>query len=302
MNRSLKTLSVAFAALLLHACMPPLKNSHPDVHGHRGCRGLLPENSLPGFLKAVEMGCDFLELDVVMSGDGQVIVSHEPWMNEAICITPDGDDLTAEQGHALNLYHMTVADIQRYDCGSREQERFPDQEQRNSYKPTLREVVEAADEHALMSGAVSPSYNIEIKSDPAWYGVFQPRPEPYVEAVIATIDSLGIASRCIVQSFDPAVLEAVHGQRTDITLALLVENKEGLDKNLERLSFKPDIYSPYFELVDRHLLEKLREKDIELVVWTVNEKKDIKHMLQLGVDGIISDHPDRVIAALEEQE
>ncbi len=301
MTRSLKILSIAFTALLLHACMPPLKNSHPDVHGHRGCRGLLPENSLPAFLKAVEMGCDFLELDVVMSGDGQVIVSHEPWMNGAICTTPDGDELTFDEGRALNLYRMTAAEIQRYDCGSREQERFPDQEQRNTYKPTLREVVEAADEHALMSGAVSPSYNIEIKSDPAWYGVLQPRPEPYVEAVLATIDSLGIASRCIVQSFDPAILEVVHAQRSDITLALLVENKDELKKNLERLSFKPDIYSPYFELVDRPLLEKLREKDIELVVWTVNEEKDIKRMLKLGVDGIISDHPDRVIAALEEQ-
>lgn len=302
MSSTTRSLSIAFIAVLIHACMPPLKNPHPDVHGHRGCRGLMPENSLPAFLKAVDIGCDYLELDLVISGDGQLVVSHEPWMNEAICLTPDGNEMTFDEGRALNLYRMTVAEIQRYDCGSREQARFPDQEQRNTYKPTLREVVEAVDEHALMSGAVSPSYNIEIKSDPAWYGIMQPRPEPYAEAVLATIDSLGIASRCIVQSFDPAILEAVRAQRNDITLALLVENKDGLNKNLERLTFKPDIYSPHFELVDGPLLEKLREKEIDLVVWTVNEEKDIQRMLKLGVDGIISDYPDRVIAELEGQD
>lgn len=292
-------LSALLTMALLSACSPELRNTQPEVHGHRGCRGLLPENTIDGFKKAAELGCDHIELDVVLSGDGQVIVSHEPWLNPAICLDPEGEPLSDEQGRAFNLYRMTVAEIQRCDCGSLEQERFPDQDTRRSVKPTLRAVVEAVDEHALLSGVPNPSYNIEIKSDPAWYGTYQPQPVAYASHVIATIDSLGISERCIVQSFDPAMLEAVHAQRPDLTLALLVENTDDLRTNLGRLSFKPAIYSPYYKLASDELLQALRAMDIALVVWTVNDPADIQRMVTLGVDGIISDYPDRVIGLLE---
>lgn len=279
-----------------------MENLHPDIHGHRGCRGLLPENTIPGFKKAAELGSDVLELDVVLSADDEVIVSHEPWMSSRICLDPEKRPIGLDQERALNIYRMTVAQIQAYDCGSIEHPRFPDQEQVSSFKPTLRQVVEETDEFALFAGLVNPSYNIEIKSDPEWYGTYQPEPEAYARRIIKEVDDLGITSRCIIQSFDPAILEVVHAERPDIVLAFLVENSDGLKKNLKRLSFKPHIYSPYFELVDKKVLEKLREADIELVVWTVNEKKDIKRMLQLGVDGIISDYPDRVVKELEGRE
>lgn len=296
-----RIMGTALLALGLNACNVQ-ENLHPDIHGHRGSRGTLPENSLPAFLRAIELGCDFVELDVVLTKDGQVVISHEPWMEPSICLTPEGQRIPADQGKAHNIYGMTLAEAQRYDCGSIPNPRFPEQEQMISFKPSLRELVEAADEHALLSGMATPSYNIEIKSDPAWYGVFQPQPKEYAAAVLATIDSLGIGTRCIVQSFDPAILEAVHEQYPSIRLALLIENKDGLDRNLQRLSFKPDIYSPAFALVDEELLKQLRAKDIELLVWTVNEKEDILRILDLGVDGIITDHPERVIKLLEERE
>ncbi|MBP6313773.1 MAG: glycerophosphodiester phosphodiesterase family protein [Flavobacteriales bacterium] len=283
----------------ISACMPN-KNIHPDVHGHRGARGLLPENSIPAFMKAVELGCDHLEMDVVISGDGQVIVSHEPWMDHGICLLPDGGSISTENEKSFNIYHMTVPEIQEFDCGSIPLDRFPTQDQRKCFKPTLREVVEICDEHALMSGNTSPSYNIEIKSDPVWYGTFQPEPLPYVQFVIATVDSLGIADRCILQSFDVAILEALHAERPDLDVALLVENADGLEKNLARLSFTPDYYSPHYAIVTDALLNDLRERGIDLLVWTVNEKEDIKRMIDIGVDGIISDFPDRVIKLLDE--
>ncbi|MEO8591590.1 MAG: glycerophosphodiester phosphodiesterase family protein [Flavobacteriales bacterium] len=300
MNLTARTLGAAFIALSLTACMPQ-KNLHPDLHGHRGCRGLLPENSIPGFTRAVELGCDFLELDVVLSGDGQVIVSHEPWMSHSLCLDPHGDSITPAQEPVLNLFHMTTKQIQAYDCGSVEQPAFPEQEQRKTYKPTLREVVETVDEFALTTGMMSPSFNIEIKSDPAWYGTFQPEPGPYVAAVLATIDSLGLADRCIIQSFDPAILEAVNASYPSITLALLVENEHGWKKNLKRLSFTPAVYSPVFTVVDEDLVESLHLEDIEIIVWTVNEEADIKRMLDLGVDGIITDYPDRVMKVADEE-
>lgn len=288
-------------ALLLTACshMPP---SIPDVHGHRGARGLLPENSIPGFLKAVELGCDYLELDVVLSGDDEVIVSHEPWMSARICLTPDDQpiDPAAEKDH--NLFHMTVLDIQQYDCGSLEHPGFPKQKQVAASKPTLHQVVEAADEHALLNGFLSPSYNIEIKSDPAWYGTYQPAPEVLAARVVREIDALDVAGRCIVQSFDLAVLKAINADRDDLPLALLVETSNGPDNDLGRLGFTPDIYSPHFSIVTRELATQVHELGMDLVVWTVNEEADIRRMLDIGVDGIISDHPERVFAILESRE
>ena len=296
---NIRTLSAALILAVLSACMPQ-KNLHPDVYGHRGCRGLLPENTIRGFREAVEMGCDFVEMDVVISKDGQVIVSHEPWMDHTICLNKDGTPISEAEERRFNIYQMTVKEIQKFDCGSLEHPRFPDQDQRKSVKPTLREVVEDVDELALMISVGAPSYNIEIKSDPALYGTFQPDPKEFAHAVIETVDSLGLAERCIIQSFDPAILEAVHAEHHNLITALLVENKLSVEENLARLTFKPNIYSPHFSLANEALLKTLREKDIELIVWTVNDESDIKRMLNLGVDAIISDYPDRVIKLIED--
>jgi len=292
--------SLVAIAIILSACMPQ-KNLHPDVHGHRGCRGLLPENTIPGFLKATELGCDFLEMDVVISKDGQVIISHEPWMEHRICLDPMGDPIPEADERSHNLYNLTAAEIQTYDCGSLEHPDHPDQDQRKAYKPLLREMVEAVDEHALLSGVPPPSFNIELKSGPELYGKFQPEPSAFVHVVLESLDSLGIAERCILQSFDPAILEVIHLERPDIQVALLVENDAGLDAQLARLTFKPNIYSPHYSLADTTMLNALRAKEIELVVWTVNEPEDIRRMLELGVDGIISDYPDRAITIRDDQ-
>lgn len=283
---------------LFTACMT--HNSHPDVHGHRGCRGLLPENTLPAFLKATELGADFLEMDVVISGDGQVVVSHEPWMSHRLCLRPNGDTITEADERSFNLYKMSVREVQTFDCGSLEQADFPTQEPERTYKPVFRDVVEAVDEHAMISGVPAPGYSIEIKSDPELYGSYQPPPAEFVRIVIEAIDSLGLADRCIIQSFDPAILEVVHAERPDISVALLVENQDGWKENLKRLSFEPNIYSPWFGLIDAKDVEILHEKNVEVVVWTVNEEADIRKVITLGVDGIISDYPDRVIQFLEE--
>lgn len=288
-------------ALILSACMPQ-KNLHPDIHGHRGCRGLEPENSLPAFLKATELGCDYLEMDVVMSGDGQIIISHEPWMRHDLCTTPDDETITPDNERSFNIYRMSTLEIRRFDCGSLEQPGYPEQDNDDTHKPTLAELVDVVDEHALMSGVAPPSYNIEIKSDPEWYGVFQPGPDVLARAVINAIDSLGIADRCMLQSFDTAVLETIHADRPEIPLAYLVESDADFANALSELTFVPAIYSPHFSAANETLLNAVRQKEMELVVWTVNEPADIRRMIDLGVDGIISDYPDRVIAIMENRE
>lgn len=256
---------------------------------------------MPAFLKATELGCDYLEMDVVLSGDGQVVISHEPWMRHDLCTTPDDDPISPDDERNFNIYRMSLHEIRQFDCGSLEQADFPDQRARDTHKPTLAELVEVVDEHALLNGVAPPSFNIEIKSDPSWYGVFQPAPDVLALAVVSAIDSLGITDRCLLQSFDPAVLEAIHAQRSEIPLAYLVESDTTLDASLARLTFVPTIYSPHFSAADEALLLAVREREMELVVWTVNEPADICRMRDLGVDGIISDYPDRVIQILENE-
>ncbi|MBL0127171.1 MAG: glycerophosphodiester phosphodiesterase [Flavobacteriales bacterium] len=292
------TLSTALLAIvLIPACTMP--HPRPEVHGHRGCRGLLPENSMPAFLKATELGVDYLEMDVVISGDGQVVISHEPWMNQAICQRPDGTRFTAEEERSFNLFRMSVPEIQAFDCGSMVDPAFPGQELETAHKPTLRELIELVDEHAMLSSVPTPGFNIEIKSDPALYGTYQPTPAIFAMLVLETIDSLGIADRCIIQSFDPAILEVVHKEREHIRTALLVDNTKGWKANLAGLTFQPEIYSPRADLIDAKAITELHAKSMEVIVWTVNDPKDIHAVIKLGVDGIISDYPDRVIAILD---
>ena len=276
--------------------------TRPEIHGHRGCRGLLPENTVPAFLKAAGLGCDWLELDVVITADSQVLVSHEPWMEHRICRTAHGDSITEQQAHGFNIYRMSVEEAQGFDCGSAVHPDFPDQERNRQHKPTLREVVEAVDEQAMEDGTPGIGYNIEIKSDPTLYDTYQPRPARFAALVLAQLDQLGISARTIIQSFDPAVLEEVHRLDDQMPVALLVDNNDGLEANLKRLTFTPSHYSPAFGLVNKDLVKELDERDIQLLVWTVNDKADLKKMIKLGVNGIITDYPDKAIALLDEEE
>ncbi|MBL0045125.1 MAG: glycerophosphodiester phosphodiesterase [Flavobacteriales bacterium] len=299
-NYKLNYIATALAMLLGACAYEPV--NRPDIHGHRGCRGLMPENTVPAFEKALELGCEWLEMDVVITADSQVLVSHEPWMEHRICRTPEGDSITEMRSHTFNIYRMSLAEVQAFDCGSAQHPDFPDQENQKLHKPSLREVVEAVEEKAMELGAGGINYNIEIKSEPTLYGTYQPEPKRFVEVVLAQLDSLGLDGRCVVQSFDPAVLESVHALNDEIPTALLVDNTDGLEINLRRLSFTPAYYSPAFALVDKGVVKDLLEKGIQLLVWTVNEKSDMKRMIKLGVNGIITDYPDRLIELLDENE
>lgn len=300
--RSTHLLYLATALTLLAGACGTEHMTPPDVHGHRGCRALMPENTVAGFLKAAELGCTWVEMDVVITGDGQVLVSHEPWMDHRICRTPQGDSITPGQERSFNIFRMTTAEAQAFDCGSAQHPDFPEQDNAPAHKPTLLEVVEAMDDFATENGFGTIGFNIEIKSEPELYGTFQPNPKVFVNTVMAAITELNIADRCILQSFDPTILEAIHEAEPGMRLSFLVENDDGIAANLKRLSFAPAIYSPAFEQLDATTVNTLHEKDIEVAAWTVNEEADIRRMLALGVDIIITDHPDRALRILDEGE
>lgn len=270
-----------------------------DLQGHRGARGLAPENTLPAFRRALAIGVTTLEMDVAMAGDGTVVVSHEPWMAPEKCRTPEGKRITEGKRH--NIFEMSYEEVAAYDCGSLQLSDFPEQESTSAPKPRLRDVLQMAEAYVQAHDRPPVFYNIEIKSRPSWDGTYHPDPETFVERVLAVVEEEGVAPRTTIQSFDPRSLEAVHRQNTTVRTALLVgwAGDDGVAENLASLSFVPDIYSPNARLVDEALVAAVHERGLALVPWTVNDPAAMKRLLRLGVDGLITDYPDRGRAILD---
>lgn len=255
----------------------------------------MPENTIPAFIRALELGVTTLELDVVISKDSQVVVSHEPFLSATICTNPDGEAIARAEEKQHNLYQMTYDEIRRSDCGSLTHPRFPKQEKIAAYKPLLTEVIDSVERYLQEHDRPPVWYNIETKSSKSGDGVFHPAPAEFVRLLLEVVWEKGIAERTIVQSFDVRTLQEAKQQAPELPQALLIENRRGIRKNLEKLGYTPKIYSPYFKLVDQKLRDYTQENGMRLIPWTVNRPQDIKKMLRLDVDGIISDYPDRVV-------
>lgn len=263
-----------------------------DLQGHRGARGLAPENTLPAFRLALQNDANTLEMDVVISKDEKVVVSHEPWFSPEICLDPKGDSIPKGNKRGYNLYEMTYEQIAKYDCGKLGNPRFPNQQTQSAKKPLLLEVIELGENYSLRQ-KVPVAYNIEIKSLPEGDGIFHPGPEKFADLVVKAIDSSAADKKQItLQSFDFRVLRYLNETYPDYTLAMLVEEKD-LETNLEALGFTPDIYSPQHDLLTEAMVEKIHEKGMKVIPWTVNDPVRMQLLLSWGVDGLITDYPDR---------
>ncbi|MCB0642879.1 MAG: glycerophosphodiester phosphodiesterase [Phaeodactylibacter sp.] len=295
-------LALALPLLAVAACTnSSTMSENIDWQGHRGARGLLPENTVPAFLKALEFPeVRTLELDVVLSKDHQLIVSHEPWMSHHICSHSNTMPVRESQEDFLNIYQMTYQQILTFDCGSRGHERFPEQVPQIAHKPSFPEVVEAVNAYCAENNRPLPHYNIEIKAEADWDNKFTPPPAEYVTAVLACLDSLELNGRLNIQSFDTRILEEVRQRAPEIPLAYLVDSVGSVAGSLEALSFKPEIYSPNFAMVNRNVVETVHQLNMRLIPWTVNEIAAMQTLIEIGVDGIITDYPNRIQAALNQ--
>jgi glycerophosphoryl diester phosphodiesterase len=263
-----------------------------DLQGHRGARGLAPENTIPSFLKALEYGVNTLECDVVVSKDKRIVVSHEPWFSHEISTAPDGTPINAATEKQFNIYEMSYNEILRFDVGKRGHARFPRQQPMPAVKPLLSEVFREVDAYCLRHNLQPVRFNIEIKSTPEGDGKFHPAPEEFAKLLYNELQQADIIARATVQSFDVRALQAMHKLDSTLSLALLVENTMSLRENLQRLGFTPDIYSPYYRLVNAELVAQVHQRGMKLIPWTVNSLSDMKALLELGVDGLITDYPD----------
>jgi len=266
-----------------------------DVQGHRGCRGLYPENTIAGFKHAYHLGVSTLELDVVVSKDSQIIISHEPFFSHLISTGPENQEISEQTEHSHKIYELDYEDIKAYDVGLKDHPGYPNQIKLASFKPSLIDMVKELD--ALSNNTIS--YNIELKRRPEWDLVFLPPVEEFVDLFLSTIEQLDIGSRLTIQSFDRECLRLLKS-KTDIPLVYLIENEDSIEQNIQELGFKPNIYSPYFKLIDSKLITYCKREHIRLIPWTINSEEDMKAMLDLGIEGIITDYPNLLISLVNQ--
>jgi len=239
-------------------------NKNINWQGHRGCRGILPENTIPAFIKAMDIGVDTLEIDIAISKDNKIIVTHEPWMSYKICLQENGNSISKEIEKELKIINLNYSEIKKFDCGSKTNKRFPKQKNIKTYKPHLIEMFEACEEHLNQINLKTISYNIEIKSKLKWDNVFNPGPQIICDLLVKEIQAANIApERLTLQSFDLRVLRILRQQYPQYPLALLIENEyDNLDDLFEVLGFQTPIFSPYFKLLSKEKIVEAQQKGI----------------------------------------
>lgn len=279
-----------------------------DVQGHRGARGLQPENTIPAFITALDFGVKTVEMDLAITKDKQVIVSHEPWMAAEFCLNPEGKTFTAKEELKYNIYQMLYEDVRKWDCGTKPHERFLEQQKFKVSKPLLSEVIVAIENHIKSYTKYEVDYNIEIKSEPDGDTKFHPTPEVFSDLVYQLIDQYLPLNRVVIQSFDFRVLKYWHEKYPEVRLAALIENTKSINENFDNLGFIPSVYSPDFKLLSKEIVKQLHDKEfiltekqkaeklkskLRVIPWTVNEEKDMLVAKGMGVDGFITDYPNR---------
>lgn len=273
------------------ACQP---SPHTiDIQGHRGSRGHLPENTLPAFLSAIEQGATTLELDLALTADTQFVISHEPWISSEICLNSNQNKLGEDAKVAHNIFHMPYSRVKTFDCGTLNPSQFPNQKSIQLPKPLFSQLLDT------LSKRTQPiPINAEIKSKPQWDSLYYPSTEFFVDHLLKILDEYNYTQQSTIQSFDPRPLNYL-GKNSKPKIALLVGQSENPYKKLSQLHFKPDILSPHHLLVDSALLNHTHSQNIDLIPWTVNDTLRMKQLINLKVDGIITDYPDRLASILD---
>jgi glycerophosphoryl diester phosphodiesterase len=269
-----------------------------DIQGHRGCRGLMPENTIPAMLHAIDLGVQTLEFDVVITGDREVLVSHEPWMSHKICLDKDGKALRRQDELSYhNIYNMSLFEAQKYDCGSTVNPDFPEQKNIKLSKPEFYELIQTCEEYVRSKRGKPIYYNIEIKSTAEGEGIFHPEVDEFCQIVVFALEGVLPWERVTIQSFDTRALKYIHKKYPAIRLAYLLEswNVSLLEDEITALGFTPQILSPYFRILDESIVKKAHELNMKVIPWTINTAEDMESMADMGVDGIITDYPDRAL-------
>lgn len=264
-----------------------------DFQAHRGGRGLMPENTIPAMLSVMDKNkVTTLEMDLAITKDKQVVVSHDPILNPKITTKPDGTIIKENEINENIIYQMNYTQLQKFDVGLKIHPGFPQQKKLAVAIPTLNDLVDSVEMKGNIIGR-KMMYNIEIKSVEGKDIVEHPAPDEFVELVVNLIKQKNIVSRTTIQSFDIRPLKVLHQKYPNIQIAYLVEGKEAANVkiNIANLGFTPTIYSPEFKYVTKDVVEYCHAQHMKIIPWTVNTKQAMDALQAMGVDGLITDYP-----------
>lgn len=267
-------------ALLLMLTGTLLAPQEIQVHGHRGCRALRPENTIPAFEHALKLGVDVLELDMAVTKDNRILVSHDPHISSKICRNWDGTPLAAE----VAIRTLTLEQAQRFDCGAIRHPEYPKQVLvPHTPPPTLEQVFE------LASAYPKVQFNIETKifaKEPE----LTPSPQEFARLVVEVVRKHKLEERVIVQSFDPRTLREVRKIAPRIRLAVLSEDGVGYIELAQ--SMGAEIVSPRYTKLTAADVKRAHALKMQVVPWTANDETSWKNLVDMGVDAIITDDPE----------
>ena len=273
---------------------PPVATALPfNIQGHRGARGLMPDNTIPAFMKGLDAGATTLEMDAAITKDEQVIISHDPFFVHNVANRPEGKKIKQEEEKNLNMYRMNYNEIKSYELGTQGDPSFPYQQKVKTYVPLLAEVIDSAEAHAKATKRPLPYYNIEIKSHRPFDNIFYPEVGKYVDLVIAVILKKHVEKRVIIQSFDVRALKYVHQKYPALTIELNLDNlgSRTLADTLNSIGFVPNLYSTNYRIVTDQLIKQVQEKGMKIIPYVVNDINEMKRLKAMGVDGLMTDYP-----------
>lgn len=252
------------------------------VHGHRGARARRPENTLPAFEYAIAQGVDALELDMAVTKDNVIVISHDPILEPPVCSGPRPSAV---------IHQLTLAEVREWDCGAVRNPRFDTQQTiPGTSMPTLDEVFQLAPRGEF-------DFNIETKSFPD-HPEYTPAPEVFARMVLDKIRRYRLEKRVILQSFDFRTLVAMRQLAPEIRLSALIENDDRDFVAVSAAAAKAEIVSPDFHLVTPEKVAAAHKAGIQVIPWTADAPADWDLLVAAKVDGIISDDPAELIAYL----
>lgn len=269
-----------------------------DLQAHRGGAGLMPENTVSAMKNAIDLGIKTLEFDLQLSGDGHVVVSHDNYFHPRYATRPDGTLVMPEDPKEY-LYTMTYDQILKYDVGLRPVKRWPEQKKVAEVKPLATNLIDFCESYAAEKG-FKPGYNIEIKSRAGeGEGTLWPDYVEFCDKCVDLLLSKNLGNRLIVQTFDTRALEYIHENWPNVILSYLTEDETDIETILGQISFKPEWWSPNYEVVTPENVAYCHKRGIKVVPWTVDDPAEIQRMVSCKVDAIISNYPDRLLATVK---
>ena len=255
-----------------------------QIIGRQGCRGVMPGNTLPAFMHALKTGIDIIELDIMITRDGQLVVTDNPVLTSQHYYHPE---IKTEQ----LVFDLSYEELKSYDCGKRFNNQFPFRRMVSSNIPLLKEVFSRIEKFILWNNARPMKYFIDVKTSPDTDNILHSKPEEIIVALTDILRSFNITRRCTVISTDVRPLQLMKRLNQQVKIGLKIENEESISDNISALGFIPEVFIPDYHSVSRDVLFTAQHLGMKVIPGGANELLDMNELINMGVDGLITDYP-----------